>query len=320
MTDATTTAPSRKTLALGTDLAGVSGVDEAITKAGLGWGLNVVEAENMTILLPDGVTSTSIPGQRLVMRDDNHVTLGAVGGRYTAVDNREVFSVANHILQQGGKLARGGELDHGRKVFMTLDLPGTTVEVGGLDLVEFSVVIKASHDGTGNVSAGLVGKRLVCTNGMTVSIKGLAHTFSIRHTANASARLEEAQTILKGAARYAKEFAAVAEHMLDTKFTKEQFAAYIDRLWPAPKEEGKRAHTTWEARRNELLSLFTFAETNRLGRETQWGAFNSVVEYLDWEAPVRSHNGNTADEVRARRQFDATNQSAKDLAFASLVG
>lgn len=317
---ATIEAPARKSIRLGTDLSGVTNVDEALVKAGLNWGLKIVDASALTVLTDDGVISTSIPGQRLVVRDDNLVTLGVVGGRYTPVDNHSVFGLAEHILSQGGTFASGGALDHGRSTFMRFDLPGTEVTLdGGKDLVKFGVVIKAKHDGTGNVTAALEGTRLICTNGMTATIKGIPHVFSVRHTASAETRMVEAQHILQGANRYAKEFAAVASHLLDTPMTPVQFKRYIDRLFPEPTVEEKRAHTLWENRRSELLGLFRFAETNNLVRGTAWAGYNSVTEYLDWTAPVRTGSDATVAEVRVRRQFETSNQVVKDQAFAALA-
>ena len=117
----------------------------------------------------------------------------------------------------------------------------------------------------------------------------------------------------------AKSFAAVAEEMLSRKFSATDFEKYIEALYPLPEADEKRAMTLWENRRSELMALYRFAETNDLGRDTQWGAFNSVVEYLDWTAPVRASNRTTPDEVRARRQFEGSNQAMKDRAFKMLA-
>lgn len=312
-------ATDRKTKVLGANLDGISSIEKAMDVAGLNWGIQIEDAANLSITTDEGVTSTSIPGMRLVMRDDTHVTLGVVGGRYHAVDNHSVFAMGEHILNQGGVLAEGGALDHGRKAFMRFDLPGTSVQIGGKDLIEFGVVIRANHDGSGTVTAGIEGRRLVCTNGMTVKMRGLAHQFTIRHTASAQDRLGEAQRVLRGTMQYAKSFSAVAEEMLSRKFTKVDFERYIDSLYPTPEASEKRAITLWENRRAELLDLYRFAETNDLGRDTQWGAFNSVVEYLDWAAPVRSSVLTTENEVRARRQFEGSNQALKDQAFESIL-
>lgn len=312
-------AMERKTNVLGTNLKGITTINEAMDVAGLDWGIQIEDADNLAVTTEDGVITTSIPGMRLVMRDDTNLTLGVVGGRYHPVDNRSVFAMGEHILDQGGLLAEGGTLDHGRKAFMRFDLPGTSVEVGGKDLIKFGVVIRANHDGSGTVTAGIEGQRLVCTNGMTVKMKGLDHQFTIRHTASAQDRLGEARRVLSGTMQYAKSFAAVAEEMLSRKFTQADFEKYIEALYPRPEADEKRAVTLWDNRRSELLALYRFAETNDLGRDTQWGAFNSVVEYLDWTAPVRVSNRTTTDEVRARRQFEGSNQAMKDRAFNTLV-
>lgn len=308
----------RQALRLGTDLQGVTDIQQALTQSNLDWGLKVVPAENLTILGEDGITPTSIPGMRLVMRDDNNVTLGVVGGKYRAVDNRSVFSLGEHVLDQGGHLVAGGEVDHGRKTFMRFTLPDAQIKVGGKDFVNFGITIRAAHDGTGNVFAGVEATRLACINGMTMHLAGIPHEFTLRHTASADGRLAEAREVLQGAARYARGFVAAADAMLDTKFTRGEYETYIDALFPRPEEEG-RARTLWETRRGELLSLYSIAETNDLGRDTAWGAYNSVTEYLDWASPVRVTTGSTVADTRARRQFDNSNQAVKDRAFSLLA-
>lgn len=313
-----TIARTDRSTRLAHDLTGITSMDEAIRAADLDWGLNVVDAENLTITTPDGITATHIPGMRMVMRDDNHVTLGVVGGRYQAVDNHSVFALGETFLAQGATPREGGFLDHGRRAYMHFDLPEQTITVGGVDLVRFGVTIKAAHDGSGNVMAGITGERLVCTNGMTVSMVGLPHQFKIRHTASAASRMREAETVLAGATRYISEFLAAADAMMDTAMTETQYRAFIDRMFPEPSRDSARAHTMWENRRAELLSLWRFAATNDLGRGTSWAAFNSVTEYLDWVAPVRSAGGEPEEYTRALRQFDATNQDTKDRAFALL--
>lgn len=319
MSTITTPTTERKTKVLGTNLDGLTTIEEAMDAAGLNWGIQIEDADNLSITTDQGVTNTSIPGMRLVMRDDTHLTLGVVGGRYHPVDNHSVFAMGEHILSQGGTLAEGGTLDHGRKAFMRFDLPGTSIEVGGKDLIKFGVVIRANHDGSGTVTAGIEGHRLVCTNGMTVKMRGLAHQFNIRHTASAQDRLGEAERVLRGTMQYAKSFAAAADEMLSRKFSPQDFERYIDALYPRPDDEEKRAVTLWENRRAELMDLYRFAETNDLGRDTQWAAFNSVIEYLDWGAPVRVSNRTTTEEVRARRQFEGSNQVVKDRAFDSIL-
>ncbi|MGP5262813.1 DUF932 domain-containing protein [Glutamicibacter arilaitensis] len=316
----TTLIPShnRQATRIGTDLSGITSIDDAMTKAKLDWTVNLVPAQGLMMLTEEGVTNTSIPDMRMVMRSDNHVTLGVVGGRYQNVDNHEVFSLGEHILSHGGKLVSGGELNHGRRTFMRFDLPETHVNVGGSDLVKFGIVLRACHDGSGTVTAGVEGLRLACTNGMAVKMH-VPHAFSIRHTTNVRQRLATAERVLQGAITYAKEFSAIAEEMISRPFTRTDFVAYIDALYPEPDKREKRSHTIWYNRRRELISLFTFADTNDYGRHTQWGAFNAVTEFLDWGTTVRATGGQNASEARAMRQFDQAHQSVKDRAFELLT-
>lgn len=312
----TITAPTTRSNALGTDLTGVTTVEDALTRADMDWGLTIRNADHLTLMDENGVTSTSIPDMRMVMRTDNGVTLGVVGSRYETIDNREVFSLAEHFLAQGARFTEGGVLDHGRRVFMRMALPEGTVSLaGGKDLVKFGVKIVADHSGSGNVTAGLEGIRLVCTNGMTARIKNLPHVFKVRHTASAQQRMAEADTILSGASQYVAGFAAVAQEMLDRPFTRAQYERYIDGVFPHPGGEEGRAVTMWENRREELLNLYRLAGTNEEGRGTAWAAYNAVTEYLDWSAPVRATKGRSQVETRALRQFADSKQVVKDVAF-----
>ncbi len=110
-----------------------------------------------------------------------------------------------------------------------------------------------------------VARRLVCMNGQTANI-GFPTTFAIGHTRSAHDRLAAATTMVQGAVRYAKEFSAIADHMLDTPMTLSEFGAFIDAMYPRPDEENAREFGRWERRRHELIELFRFADTNDLGR------------------------------------------------------
>lgn len=90
---------------LGADVVEASNVDEALTIANLNWGLVTHAAENMTLMAEDDLISTSIPGQRLIMRDDTYLTLAAVRQRYEAVDNRSAFSLADDAHALGATFA-----------------------------------------------------------------------------------------------------------------------------------------------------------------------------------------------------------------------
>lgn len=298
MTAQIRTARRRPAALLGADISEARTLDDALALADLDWTITDVAADNVSVITDDGITPTSIPGHRLLMRSDNHTTLGVVGNRYTSVDNRQAFQLADAAVDLGAKFAHAGETDHGRKTFLTMTLPEASVYVGGHDLVSFDLIFKASHDGSSSIIGEVQGTRLVCENGMRVNLNA-GHRWAIRHTRSADSALVAARAALQRGVAYAKEFAAHADALITTSFSLREFNNLITTLYPEPEEhDSARKHTTWQNRRTDLFDLYRAADTQEEGRHTAWAAFNAVVEYDEWYRPSR--NG---QEGRALRNF-----------------
>lgn len=300
--------------ALGADISSARSVHDALELAGLSWGIEEHPADSFALTTDDGVTMTGMPGMRFFLRSDTKEALHLGGARYTPVTNADAFAAADAAVAMGARFATGGALRGGRQTYLELDLPDAAVKVGGKDLISFNLLLRTAHDGSGRVSGEARVKRLICTNGMTANI-GFPATFAIGHTRSAHDRLAAATTMVQGAVRFAKEFSAIADHMLDTPMTLPEFGAFIDAMYPRPDEENAREFGRWERRRHELIELFRFADTNDLGRGSRWGAYSALTEYVDWFAPVRG-----GDDARALRQLDGTAQGAKDRAMKMLAG
>lgn len=314
----TITAPSRGYL-LGHDITSTRNLDEALDLAGLNWNTNLVQADSGTLLNADGVTSIVLPPDlRHVVRDDNQMVLGVVGQKYHGVSNRDAFAIGDHWVREGAIPTRAGGLWYGRQVFMDFDFPQYSVGLAaGKDVVTWGARITTAHDGSGRVTARVVGKRLWCTNGCTVAISGVPHEFKVSHTASAPERLAMAAKVMQGAGRYVASWSAAAERMIATPMTQGEFSRYIDAIFPRPAEDAtKNAVTIWENRRAELLELWRFAETNEVARGTRWAGLNAVTEYLDWKTPVRKTEGApTVEMSRAFRHFEAAHQDTRNAAW-----
>jgi len=304
--------PASRTL--GADISSARTVHDALELAGLDWGIEEHPADSFALTTEDGVTMTGMPGMRFFLRSDTKESLHLGGGRYTPVTNADAFAPADAAVAMGARFATGGALRGGRQTYLELDLPDAAVKVGGKDLLSFALLLRTAHDGSGRVSGEARVRRLICMNGMTANI-GFPATFAIGHTRSAHDRLAAATTMVQGAVRFAKEFSAIADHMLDTPMTLVEFRAFIDSLYPEPDKEKAREYTAWERRRGELIELFRFADTNDLGRGSRWGAYSALTEYVDWFAPVRG-----GDDARALRQLDNTAQGRKDRAMKMLAG
>ena len=296
---------------IGTDISAASNVDDALRIAGLDWGLLDIPAPTMAVFGTEGITNVTLPERRLIVRDDTNVVLSTVGSRYVPLSNAEVYAVADHARRLGARFAAAGEVSYGRQTFLTMDVPEAEINVGGNDPVMTKVVLRTSNDG-GVAQASVSARRQVCTNGMTIGL-GVPQTWEIRHSASAVQRLEEAEQAMAGAMRYAKEFAARAEHLAATPMTTGDFDRFLQEWDPRPDEDRKAAHSRWENRRGILMDLWSTAITQEEGRRTAWGALGAVTEYLDWFKPTRG-----GESARAMRQFDDTNAATRQRAFQLL--
>lgn len=298
---------------LGTDIRSAHNVQDALSTAGLAWGLRDVPADSVTLMDAAGVTIGSMPGRRFIVRDDNNTILAAVGSRYTTIDNAAAFAVADQAQMLGARFEAAGEIDHGRSTYMSMSLPEATTMIGGHDPVSFKVILSTSHSGDGAAVQSVSARRLVCTNGLEIGSVGVPRTWSIRHSASAEQRLIEARTAMQGAMRYVKEFTARAEALAAASMSTNEFDLFLATLDPRPDDDRKTAVTRWENRRDTLMGLWSTADTQEEGRNTRWAALNAVGEYLDWHKSTRG--GETA---RALSQFNDTNAATRARAYQLL--
>lgn len=296
---------------IGTDISAATDVSDALRIAGLDWGLIDMPSPTLAVFDEDGITNVTMPDRRLIVRDDTNVVLSTVGSRYVPLSNAEVYAVADHARNLGARFSAAGEVSYGRQTFLTMEVPEAAVNVGGNDPITTKVVLRTSNDG-GVAMASVSAMRKVCTNGMTIGV-GTPQSWEIRHSASAVQRLQEAEHAMAGAMRYAKEFAARAEHLAATPMSTNEFDRFLADLHPRPDQERKAAHTRWENRRDTLMSLWSESITQEEGRRTRWGALNALVEYLDWHKPIRG-----GEEARALRQLDDTNAATRQRAYRLL--
>ena len=319
---------STRTYHLGQDVSQAASAREALQLANMDWDPIVVPGDFVSLAKPDKNTESghgpwalfAAPGMEFLARGDTRNILGVHGGRYQEVSNRQAFAVADVLKAQGAVFSRAAEINFGRRAYLTMDLPGVTYKIAEDDEITFGIRFLATHDGSGKLKGSVEAERLVCANGLTVPIKGTKIEYAIAHTASAELRLAEAKEIMLGATRYARAFAAAAEHLIDTPMSVVEFGAFVDGLFPEPKMEDRRAHRNWAERRAELKKLFTEAETQDSGRGTKWAAFNAVTEYVDWGTPVQQGGAESVEMARAIRQIESTErQATKDRAFTMVL-
>lgn len=270
----------------------------------------------------NGVTTMPVPGYATVRTSpftSRPEALGVVGSGYTPLQNEEHAEFLNRLADESGAIFdTAGSLRGGRQVFVTMRLPKSLM-VGGCDRVDLNIAALNSHDGNSAFRLLITPVRVVCANTQHAALRDHVSSWSIRHTRNAKAAVQAAREALGLTFAYAEEFEREAERLINMTMTDEQFHHLVAASFgTTPEDAPAQARNAARERSGRLSHLFHHADTQAGVRGTAWAGYQSVVEYVDHFAPVRTKGDTT--QARATRLL-TTDEPAriKQAAWSALV-
>jgi len=303
--------------ALGTVTENALSANEALETAHLNW-----EVLQYPVMADVSGTPVIADGKRANVRTHPKTgdasVLGIVGTRYTVVQNEQAFKFCDDILDVGGAtFETAGSLDKGRRVFMTMKMP-EGINVGGHDAINMYLMVVNSHDGSTPLLAAVTPVRVVCANTVAAGVAAAKSVYRVSHTASATGRLSDAREALKMSYQYTGEFELLANELYSKSMSDSEFIKFAEKLMgdaPIVKEgESTRSLAMFESKRDSLMGLWK-APTQDNIKNTQWAAYNTVVEYVDWFSPVR---GGNVEVRRGERIVENTSNDFKEKALALL--
>jgi phage/plasmid-like protein (TIGR03299 family) len=229
--------------------------------------------------------------------------LGVVGERYHVLQNEDLFSFGDNILDGGGRWETAGSIKGGRVVFGALALERETVldPNGVADVVKTYLLINTSHDGSIAIQASITPVRVVCANTLNLALNrtkkkdGVKQSFKIRHTQTASGKVQIARETLGMANKYMDEFDLMAKAMIQKEISAKDFNDIILAAYPKPDADAKGSFKKWENKVDMINDIYT-GEFNGMIAGNAWGAFNALTERLDW---YRSARGGSNESILA---------------------
>ena len=280
------------------------------------WNVGLTE-----IPIPDGFVSDKT--NYFVTRDnpftDNQKDiLGIVGERYHTLQNEELFTFGDNLLDGGGRWETAGSIKGGRVVFGALALERETIldPNGVSDKVNTYLLVNTSHDGSVSIMASITPVRVVCANTLAMAIgSGVGHwrnakqSFKIRHTQTADGRVQAAREALGLANDYMDEFDKMAKAMIETEITNDQFQDILRAVYPMPEKDAKGAMSKWNTKLELIEDIYTGDYNNTIAG-TAWGALNGITERLDWYRTGR--NGNNESVLASASGFDPAMNAEKN--------
>ena len=241
--------------------------------------------------------------------------LGVVGERYHVLQNEDLFSFGDNILDGGGRWETAGSIRGGRVVFGSLALERETVldPNGVADKVKTYLLINTSHDGSIAIQASITPVRVVCANTLNLALGSkknkIKQSFKIRHTQTANGKVQIAREALGLANAYMDSFDVMAKAMIEKEITAQQFNDIVLAAYPKPEKDSKGAVKKWENKVDVINDIYT-GQFNGMIAGSAWGAFNALTERLDWHRNARG--GSNESLLAAASGFDATITAEKN--------
>lgn len=289
---------------LGTVVDEAQSLEDAIVLAGLDFEVD---------LRKDGYQNSkgnwvTDPSKRKIVRVDTDKPLGTVSSTYELLQYREAF---DFLADVNVNFVAAGSLKFGKQAFMVVQVPGLDkLEVAGGDHHDMYVVVRTSHDGSRALEVNQMALRGVCMNALTLSSFGKSgyggsakQRWSIRHTQNMRAKMEQVAALLNGTQAYAENFAETANRLaaidLELKDAEKVILKLVEAQHGYVKDQ--------ESYVTGIMNTYQFSSRNGYVGNG-WGLVNAVSEHYEH---VRGGDRRTP-EARWTQAFDGLTHKAVD--------
>ena len=261
--------------------------EQAIELAGMDWevekrSLFVEEADSND----DDFKASEIDSWKAAVRVDTGDVLSIVSDSYQLVQNREVFTFFDSIVDRGEAIYEtAGVLGKGERIFLTAKLPEDILVKG--EKIENYCLLTNNHDGNSALQVGFTSTRVVCNNTLTSALNaGLKNSIKLRHTTNIKAMLAEAAEIMGISSAYTAQLNESFNAMAKVKITDKQLRTFIEQVMNPAKEQLTKAGKIEFSKQftAQVDSILEFAlthdtQTTKAAKGTVWGAYNSISGY-----------------------------------------
>ena len=250
---------------------------EALIAAGLDW--DVVQRPVFT---QDGV---KVPGYFANVRQQDGSILGVVTSRYKVVQNRDAFGFTDALLGDGVRYETAGSLMGGRKTWILAKLP-TRYIIQGEQILPY-LVFSNTHDGSGAIKIAMTPIRVVCNNTLNLALDTADRSWSIHHTGDIAAKLEDARETLFMAEDYMNELGKGFEDLSRKRLTDAAVDEYIKELLPIADDASETTEKNILRLRKDVATRYYDAPDLQGLRKNGYRFINAVSDFATHAAPIR---------------------------------
>jgi phage/plasmid-like protein (TIGR03299 family) len=300
---------------------------EAARQAGLDWTVELSDmfVERKTIVSPyETITDKlDVPKRQAVIKrtEEGESVIGVVGDKYKIVQNMEVFSALDTLVDSGdARYTAAGEYNNGANIWMVMELP-VGVRVADDPHAAF-LLVQSSHDGSCAVRIRPIIERLYCANQINRIIKGKhknAYTYVMKHTTNSELSVNDIRNITQLTYDSIQHYETVASTLLQLEVDERKVKNIFKAVWALPSEieespdhllsQGQRRQRTIALNgRESAWNIYSQSPTQENIRGTAFGVWQAVIEHAD-------HYGSGGADRRAVATISGRNDRIKDKAL-----
>lgn len=301
---------------------------EAARQAGLDW---TVQLADMQAYVSNPVSKFEtvtdyypVPKRQAVLKlgkDNTNEVIGVVGDKYKIVQNMEVFSALDTLVDSGdARYTAAGEYNNGANIWMVMELPAG-VQVANDPHAAF-LLVQSSHDGSCAVRIRPIIERLYCANQINRITKGKhknAYTYVMKHTTNSKLSVNDIRNITQLTYNSIQQYETIAGTLLQRKVDERQVRNIFKAVWSLPSEveespdhllsQGQRRQRTIALNgRDSAWSIYSQSPTQENIRGTAFGVWQAVIEHAD-------HHASGGSDKRAIATISGRNDRIKDKAL-----
>ena len=301
---------------------------EAAKQAGLDWNVMLADMEAIVetpVNTYELINSRyPVPKRQAVLKlgkDNTNEVIGVVGDKYKIVQNMEVFSALDTLVDSGdARYTAAGEYNNGANIWMVMELPAG-IQVANDPHAAF-LLVQSSHDGSCAVRIRPIIERLYCMNQINRIIKGKSkndYTYVMKHTTNSELSVNDIRNITQLTYDSIQQYEEVAGVLLKRKVDERQVRNIFKSVWALPSEveespdhllsQGQRRQRTIALNgRESAWSIYSQSHTQENIRGTAFGVWQAVIEHAD-------HHASGGSDKRAIATISGRNDKIKDKAL-----
>ena len=302
---------------------------EAARQAGLDWDVTPVAIQayrNRNVNPYEVVTDYyEVPRKQAILRLDTEQVIGVVGEKYKVVQNMEVFSALDSLVDSGeARYTAAGEYNNGANIWMIMELP-TGVQVAN-DPHAAYLLVQSSHDGSGAVRIRPIIERIFCANQINKLItrgKKNDYTYTMKHTTHAKLSVQDIRNITQLTYQSIAEYEEVASHLLNRGANHLRAREIFRKVWALPStvedkpyhmltQGERRQQTLAYAARDKAWEIYQNSPTQENIKGTDFGIWQAVVEYAD-------HHASGGSERLAVATLSGRNDAIKNKALSLVL-